>query len=83
MARPVKSPEEKPVLTFNTEVRVYASEPEIAAYFARYKPGQYAIAIKRAVRAAVNGGGLEQGGQVTISAEIDDDVIDDFGDFVS
>ena len=83
MARPAKSPEEQPVLMFNTTVRVYANEPEIAAYFAQFKPGQYSIAIKRAVRAALSGGGLGQGSQVAASDKVDDDDIGDFSDFVS
>lgn len=47
MARPPKAPEERPVLVFHAEVRVYPWEPELLAYFGQFKPGQYATAIKR------------------------------------
>ena len=84
MVRPLKPPDERPVLVFNTEVRLYAFEPELLAYFAQYRPGQYATAIKRAIRAALCGGGLELGGLLPppIAATADEDA-DDFADFVS
>ncbi len=86
MARPKKRSEELPVLKFHTIVRVYANEPEIAAYFAQFKPGQYASAIKRAVRVAMTGGGLNTGGQISlpgVADEEDDDVASFLSDFVS
>ena len=57
MARPLKPPDERPVLVFNTEVRIYVFEPELLAYFTQYQPRQYATAIKRPIRAALSGGG--------------------------
>ena len=83
MARPRKPPDERPVLVFNTEVRIYAFEPELLAYFAQYQPGQYATAIKRAIRAALSGGGHDLQGRLGLPIEVDDDDTDDFGDFVS
>jgi hypothetical protein len=83
MTRPVKPLDEQPVLVFNTEVRIYASEPDLQAYFQQFKPGQYATAIKRAVRAALSGGGLELGGQFVLPTAADDDDDDDFSEFVS
>ncbi len=83
MARPLKPPDERPVLVFNTEVRLYAFEPELLAYFAQYQPRQYATAIKRAIRAALSGGGHDLQGRLELPIEVDDDDADDFGDFVS
>lgn len=83
MARPTQKPEEQPVLIINTKVRIYASEPDIAAYFAQFKPGQYPIAIKRAVRAALSGGGLGFSVQSVVVDDADDDDLGDFSDFVS
>ena len=84
MARPLKPTDERPVQIIGPEIRLYGSEPELLAFFAQYKPGQYATAIKRAIRAALNGGGLELGGRLTppIATTADEDE-DDFADFVS
>ena len=79
MARPPNSPEEQPVLVIKTAVRVYASEPELLAYFRQYKPGQYATAIKRAVRAGLLGGETALlGGLDLPEGEADVDDLDDF-----
>ena len=79
MGRPPKTPEEQPVLVIKTAVRVYATEPELLAYFRQYKPGQYATAIKRAVRAGLLGGeaALLGGFNLPSAAEEPDD-LDDF-----
>ena len=84
--RPHKKREEQPILTIHAEIRVYADEAEIAAYFAQYKPGQYAAAIKRAVRVAMTGGGLNIGGQTVLPGEADEedeDIASFFSGFVS
>lgn len=82
--RPRQKTEEQPVLTFHAEIRVYASEPEILAYLKQFKPGQYASALKRAVRVAMTGGGLNLGGQMSLPQDEDDeDAASLFSDFVS
>jgi hypothetical protein len=82
MARPPKSPEEQPVLVFHAEVRLYASEPELLAYFRQFKPGQYATAIKRLARVALQGGDHTLLGALPHTPAIfetgDDDDLDDF-----
>ena len=80
MARPPKTLEEQPVLVIKTAVRVYATEPELLAYFRQYKPGQYATAIKRAVRAGLLGGetALLDG----LNLQVIEDEPDDLDDFV-
>ena len=84
MARPLKPPDERPVQIIGPEIRLYGSEPELLAFFAQYKPRQYATAIKRAIRAALNGGGLELGGRVALpNAATADEDEDNFADFVS
>ena len=83
MARPVKPLTEQPVQIIGAEIRLYESEPDLRAFFAQYKPGQYATAIKRAIRAALSGGGLELGGQFTLPVAADEDEDDGFADFVS
>lgn len=80
MARPPNPPEEQPVLVIKTAVRVYASEPELLAYFRQYKPGQYATAIKRAVRAGLLGGESALSGGFNLPEGEDD--VDDLDDFV-
>ena len=84
MARPLKPPDERPVRIIGPVIRLYGSEPELLAFFAQYKPRQYATAIKRAIRAALGSGGLELGGLLTqpIAVSADDDE-DNFADFVS
>jgi hypothetical protein len=79
MARPPNPPEEQPVLVIKTAVRVYANEPELLAYFRQYKPGQYATAIKRAVRAGLLGGESALAGGFNLPMEeADGDDLDDF-----
>ena len=79
MARPAKSPAERPALVFHAEVRLYASEPELLAYFSQFKPGQYATAIKRLARVALQGGDhMLLGTQSHAPAEAEDDDLDDF-----
>ena len=80
MARPPNPPEEQPVLVIKTAVRVYASEPELLAYFRQYKPGQYVTAIKRAMRAGLLGGEAALSGSFTLPVAEDD--VDDLDDFV-
>ena len=80
MARPPNPPEEQPVLVIKTAVRVYASEPELLAYFQQYKPGQYATAIKRAMRAGLLGGEAALSG--SFSLPVIEDEPDDLDDFV-
>ncbi len=80
MARPPKTPEEQPVLVIKTAVRVYATEPELLAYFRQYKPGQYATAIKRAVRAGLLGGETTLLGGLNLP--VIEDEPDDLDDFV-
>ena len=80
MARPPNPPEEQPVLVIKTAVRVYASEPELLAYFRQYKPGQYATAIKRAVRAGLLGGETALLAGLDLPEEEAD--VDDLDDFV-
>jgi hypothetical protein len=58
VARKRNSPQDQPVLVIDTEIRLYQWEPELLAYFHQFKRGQYATAIKRAVRVALNGGDL-------------------------
>jgi hypothetical protein len=83
MARPPKSPEERPALVFHAEVRLYASEPELLAYFSQFKPGQYATAIKRLARVALQGGDHALLGTLSHSlAASAMDVDDDLDDFV-
>ena len=83
MARPPKSPEERPALVFHAEVRLYASEPELLAYFSQFKPGQYATAIKRLARVALQGGDHALLGALSHSlAASAMDVDDDLEDFV-
>lgn len=82
MARPPKSSAEQPALVFHAEVRVYASEPELLAYFRQFKPGLYATAIKRLARVALQGsdqsllGALSH--ETAISNAEDTDELDDF-----
>ena len=84
MARPLKPPDERPIRIIGPEIRLYATEPELLTFFAQYKPRQYATAIKRAIRVALNGGGLELGGLLAPPiATTDDEDVDDFADFVS
>ncbi len=79
MARPPKSPAERPALVFHAEVRLYASEPELLAYFSQFKPGQYATAIKRLARVALEGGDHALlGAQSHAPAEAEVDDLDDF-----
>jgi len=80
MARPPKTPDEQPVLVIKTAVRVYATEPELLAYFRQYKPGQYATAIKRAVRAGLLGG--ETALLSGLNLPVVEDEPDDLDDFV-
>ena len=80
MARPPKTLEEQPVLVIKTAVRVYATEPELLAYFSQYKPGQYATAIKRAVRAGLLGG--ETALLSGLNLPMIEDEPDDLDDFV-
>ncbi len=80
MARPPKTLEEQPVLVIKTAVRVYATEPELLAYFRQYKPGQYATAIKRAVRAGLLGGETALLGGLNLP--VIEDEPDDLDDFV-
>jgi len=80
MARPPKTPDEQPVLVIKTAVRVYATEPELLAYFRQYKPGQYATAIKRAVRAGLLGG--ETALLSGLNLPVIEDEPDDLDDFV-
>ena len=83
MARPPKSPEEQPALVFHAEVRVYASEPELLAYFQQFKPGQYAIAIKRLARAALQGGDhVLWGATLHAPTAIEAEEADDLDEFV-
>jgi len=58
MARKPNRPDDQPVLVIGAEIRLYRWEPELIDYFRQFKPGQYATAIKRAVRAALGGGHL-------------------------
>lgn len=83
MARPAKPSAEQPVQIIGAEIRLYESEPDLLAFFAQYKSRQYATAIKRAIRAALSGGGLEMGGQFALPVTADDDEDDGFDDFVS
>lgn len=80
MARPPKTLEEQPVLVIKTAVRVYATEPELLAYFRQYKPGQYATAIKRAVRAGLLGSETALLGELNLP--VIEDEPDDLDDFV-
>lgn len=83
MARPPKAPEERPALVFHAEVRVYPSEPELLAYFGQFKPGQYATAIKRLARVALQGGdNVLLGAALYPPALTDDDNADDLDEFV-
>ncbi len=83
MARPPKPPEEQPALVFHAEVRVYASEPELLAYFTQFRPGQYATAIKRLARVALQGGDQALLGAVLHAQTITEvETADDLDDFV-
>jgi hypothetical protein len=83
MPRPPKCSADLPVLVFNTEIRIYASEPDLLAYFQQFRPRQYATAVKLLARAALSGGGLSVGSSPALSGhrlnEFDDhDGLDDF-----
>ena len=82
MARQRKPPDERPVMIISAEIRLYPWEPELVAYFQQFKPGQYATAIKRAVRVALSGGDLALGVPVLTGApeesEADPDALDGF-----
>jgi len=56
VARKPNPPQDQPVLIIGAEIRLYAWETELLAYFGQFKPRQYATAIKRAVRAGLLGG---------------------------
>ena len=80
MARKPNPPQDQPVLIIGAEIRLYAWETELLAYFGQFKPRQYATAIKRAVRAGLLGGetGLIAASIGPVAAEEDEADLDDF-----
>lgn len=83
MGRKAKAAAEQPNVIVRAEVRLYAWEPELAEYFRQFAPRQYAAAIKRAVRAALSGGGLGLGAKLALPVADDADDDDFFSAFVS
>jgi len=84
VARKPKPPDEQPVMVIGAEIRLYPWEPELIKYFQQFKPGQYATAIKRAVRAALSGGELALGGlsRPSPGSAAADEEVADFDEFV-
>ena len=81
MARKPNPPQDQPVLIIGAEIRLYAWETELLAYFGQFKPRQYATAIKRAVRAGLLGGETALI-STPIGPTVDDEDETDLDDFI-
>ena len=81
MARKPNPPQDQPVLIIGAEIRLYAWETELLAYFGQFKPRQYATAIKRAVRAGLLGGETALIA-TSIGPTVDDEDETDLDDFI-
>ena len=81
MARKPNPPQDQPVLIIGAEIRLYAWETELLAYFGQFKPRQYATAIKRAVRAGLLGGETALIA-ASIGPTVDDEDETDLDDFI-
>ena len=70
-------------MVLHAHLRVYASEPELLAYFRQFKPGQYATAIKRLARVALQGSDQTLLGTLPHSlTTVETEEADDLDDFV-
>lgn len=75
--RPPAAPADRPVRILRPEIRLYQHEPELIAYFDQFPVRSQPTAIKRAIRAAISGGGLGLGAQPI--AAVDDTLdLDEF-----
>lgn len=84
MARRPAAPADRPVLILRPEIRLYEADGDLRIYFAGFPPRQIGSAIKRAVRAALSGGGLGLGSRPSISDSDDgNDDGNDLDDFIA
>lgn len=76
--RPPAAPADRPLRILRPEIRLYAADADIVAYFAQFPARSQPAAIKRAIRAALNGGGLGLGSKPIATADDNDTDLDAF-----